>query len=354
MKSVTTIKIKIPNNKLLLETMKQYSKAVSYIADEGFKNNISNRYKLHHLCYYNTRYLFNLPSQFVINANRVASQTLKSVKRNKGSKPAFKDFMPLAFDKRNSTWLGDTIRLATMQKPITIDLDIPEYYWKYLDWNYQTALLVIQKQRMFLHITFSRYINTQRSSDGFLGIDVGINHVAVTSNRQFFSGNKIKSYRLNFKRLRAILQSKGTNSARKLLKKISGRERRFKAYWNHAISKQIVSNCSAGTIVMEDLKSIRKQRLGKRMNFWLNGWSFYQLQNFISYKAKRAGIKIIYHTSQLCSKCGSLGSRSKCFFACHCGYSLNADLNASFNLAKHHSIADGVLVAVTQPNIQKR
>jgi len=27
-------------------------------------------------------------------------------------------------------------------------------------------------------------------------------------------------------------------------------------------------------------------------------------------------------------------------------------LNASFNLAKHHSISDGVSVVVTQPNIQ--
>jgi len=60
-----------------------------------------------------------------------------------------------------------------------------------------------------------------------------------------------------------------------------------------------------------------------------------------------------YMTSQTCSKCGKVGTRSKGFFVCsHCCYSLNTDLNASQNLAKHHSKSDGVSVAVTQPNIQ--
>src|SRR3990167_5825702 len=116
MKSVATIKIKISRNALLLETMSQYSKAISYIADEGFKANISNRYKLHHLCYYDARKLFNLPSQFVINANRVSSQTLKSVKTNKGSKPVFKEFMSLAFDKRTFTFSKEKVRLSTINE----------------------------------------------------------------------------------------------------------------------------------------------------------------------------------------------------------------------------------------------
>ena len=360
MKSVATIKIKIPRNDQLLETMKQYSKAIQYIADEGFKANIHNRYKLHHLCYYDTRKLFNLPSQFVVNANRVASQALKSIKANKGRKPQFKEMMPLAFDKRTFTFSKEKVRLSTLKERIDIPIEIPEYYLKYLSWSYQTALLTIDKNgRFFLNITFSRDININKISNGLqVGVDVGINHITVTSNRQFFSGNKIKRYRLKFKRLRAKLQAKGTRSAQKLLKKISGRERRFKAWVNHSISKQIVANCNAGTIVLENIKGIRNTRKGRRFNFWLNGWSFCQLQNFITYKAQRQGIKVIkvspYHTSQICSKCGSLGSRSKGFFKClHCNYSLNADLNGAINIAsKHHSKADGVSALVTEPHIQ--
>ena len=359
MKSVATIKLKIKHNKQLLETMKQYSKAVSYISNRGFDTNTYNRYKLHHLCYYDARKLFNLPSQFIINANRVASQTLKSVKTNKGFKPTFKEYMPLAFDKRTFTFSFDKVRLTTINGRIDVHIEIPEYYWKYLDWSYQTALLTIDKHsRMFLHITFSRDFNINKISDRLqVGVDVGINHIAVTSNKQFFSGTKIKTYTLKFKRLRARLQSKGTRSSQKLLKKISGRERRFKAYWNHVISKQIVTNCNAGTIVLEDIKGIRNTRKGRRFNFWLNGWSFCQLHNFITYKAMQWGINVIkvspYHTSQKCSHCGELGTRSKGYFVCfHCGYSLNADLNASLNLAKHHSMTDSVSAFVTKPHIQ--
>ena len=214
MKSVATLKFKIPFNKLLLRTMKQYSNAVSYIAEKGFKANITNRYKLHHLCYYQAREKFNLPSQFIINANRVASQTLKSVKANKGSKPTFKKIIPLAFDKRTFTFSKDKVRLTTIKGRIDISISIPEYYLKYIDWSWQTALLTIDKRnRMFLNITFSRDINAKEILNRLqLGVDVGINHVAVTSSRQFFSGNAIKSYRLKFKRLRARLQSKGTRA----------------------------------------------------------------------------------------------------------------------------------------------
>jgi len=128
-------------------------------------------------------------------------------------------------------------------------------------------------------------------------------------------------------------------------------------HWNHIVSKEIIASCETGdTIVMENLKGIRSRK-GKRFNFWLHSWSFYQLQSFISYKAIQQGIRTIkvspYLTSQICSRCGELGSRSKGFFCCsHCNYSLNADLNASFNLAKHHSISDGVSVHVTVPDIR--
>jgi len=75
------------------------------------------------------------------------------------------------------------------------------------------------------------------------------------------------------------------------------------------------------------------------MNYWISNWSFYQLQNFIEYKAIQKGIEVIKvkpnYTSQICHRCGQLGSRSNgCFSCLHCGLSdFNADLNASRNLA---------------------
>jgi len=192
-----------------------------------------------------------------------------------------------------------------------------------------------------------------RQINSAIGIDVGINNLAVVSDNQFFRNGSTKQINRKFNYLRSILQTKGTKSAKRLLKKLSGRQKRFMAWRNHNISKEIVSNCKAGTIIMEDLKGIKKRRKGKRMNKILHGWSFLQLQNFINYKAEREGIKVIkinpYMTSQICSKCHKVGTRIFGFFHCVCGYSLNADLNSAQNLAQ--GIAFVQQASVTKPNV---
>ncbi|MBU1204926.1 MAG: transposase [Nanoarchaeota archaeon] len=359
MKSVVTIKLKIPCKKELLETMRQYSKSAQYVVDTGWENGIYSKRELHNLTYYPIREILELPAQLVCSSRDKACETLKSLwKIKKPTKPNFKEMLTIRYDARSFSFNFDCVSLATTNGRLKIPVDIPEYYWQYLDWDARNADLILdRKNKLLLHITFSRDIQLPTNSDGFLGVDIGINQVAVTSNRQFFNARQIKLKRIKFKRIRAKLQSKGTRSAKRLLKKVSGREQRFMRYWNHVISKQIVNNCKAGTIVLENLKGIRNVRKGRKFNFWLNRWSFYQLQQFITYKALRSGIKTIkvspYLTSQTCSRCGQIGSRSKGFFVCsHCGYSLNADLNASFNLAKHHSNADGVSVPVTVPDIR--
>ncbi|MBS3095106.1 transposase [Candidatus Woesearchaeota archaeon] len=82
------------------------------------------------------------------------------------------------------------------------------------------------------------------------------------------------------------------------------------------------------------------------------------MQGFIEYKARLNGVKVIkvkpYNTSKDCSRCELPGTRSKGFFHCnHCGFSLNADLNASYNLAKHNSMTNCVLADVNQPTQQE-
>jgi len=140
------------------------------------------------------------------------------------------------------------------------------------------------------------------------------------------------------------------------LKKISGRETRYMRWVNHNISKSIVTNFNGGKIVMEDLKGIRKQRRGKRMNYWISNWSFFQLQSFIQYKAERKGIVVDRvkpnYTSQICHRCGLLGSRlSGCFSCSHCGISsYSADLNAARNLS--HPMLGERQAVVTRPYSQ--
>ena len=96
-----------------------------------------------------------------------------------------------------------------------------------------------------------------------------------------------------------------------------------------------------GVLVMEKLENIRQTaRSLRRADRSLHSWAFYELQSFIEYKAKLAGVKVVYidpkYTSQRCSSCGVVKKkqRKRNIYHCSCGNHVHADLNASRNIAQ--------------------
>jgi putative transposase len=75
---------------------------------------------------------------------------------------------------------------------------------------------------------------------GVLGVDLGIENIAVDSDREIFESKKVEDTRERYSRSRSSLQHVGTKSAKKKLKILSGKERRFKKDTNHVISKHII------------------------------------------------------------------------------------------------------------------
>ncbi len=133
--------------------------------------------------------------------------------------------------------------------------------------------------------------------DGFTGVDLGIVNIATTSDGTVHSGKHINQVRHRNRRLRTKLQAKGTKSAKRLLRHLSGREARFAADTNHRISKSIVTEAQRTThgIALEDLGGIRARvRLRKPQRVTLHTWSFAQLGAFITYKAQRVGVPVIF------------------------------------------------------------
>ena len=73
-------------------------------------------------------------------------------------------------------------------------------------------------------------------------------------NTGFYSGKEILKKRTSFLKVRAELQSKGTKSAKRKLKAISGRENRWMTDVNHRLSKTLVNRYGRNTLfVIEDL-----------------------------------------------------------------------------------------------------
>ena len=185
--------------------------------------------------------------------------------------------------------------------------------------------------------------------DGFIGVDLGIVNIATTSTGYQAAGRALNRYRKRQLALRAKLQKKRTKSAKRRLKERSRREARHVKNTNHIIAKTIVTEAertSAG-ISLEELKGIRQRvRLRKPQRVALHSWSFAQLGDFIVYKAKRAGVPLVFvdpaYTSQTCAECGHVDKRNRVdqgLFICRgCGVVAHADRNASHNIATRGDI----------------
>lgn len=141
------------------------------------------------------------------------------------------------------------------------------------------------------------------------------------------------------KNLKSAAGGHGRTKKLKALDKFQEKERHFAKTYNHYVSKNVVDfevKHNAKYINVEDLSGFDSSK------FILRNWGFYELQQFITYKAKRYGIEVRkinpYHTSQICSCCGHWkeGQRiDQSHFICKkCGVELNADFNAARNIAK--------------------
>lgn len=359
-----TIKLKLgvleEDKKLLKQTIALFNTVFNEVAGYGFEHKTHSKVSIHHATYKNIRELHpELPSSLVQGARDVACEALKGVKLK--TQPVAKPFSAIRYNQRVITYYlkHGKVSIATINGRVKATFDIPEYYRDYLTWDVRSSMLRydIKKDTFFLHIVI-RKTSPESSGDKVLGIDRGIVNIAVCSNNVFFNGKQIKNVRGKYAFLRSKLQSKGTKSAKRLLRKISRKENSFVKDTNHCISKTIV-NMPYDIFALEDLTSIRVQsRKGKKFNRKLNNWSFYQLAQFLEYKAEALGKSVIYidprYSSQKCSKCGDIRKSNRKGNSYHCkacGFETHSDRNASLNIAQA-GISCLSRLSVNQPNVE--
>ena len=326
----------------LLETMRIYNEASNFVADKTFALKLTNKYVLHKIVYREIRERFNLSAQFAI---RVIAKMVEAYKK-KSIKPTFRCLGAIQYDQRNSRISIDRVSIMTLQGRLVLTTRIGDYQRERFDMGIikgQSDL--IYRQGVF-YLVVAQDVPEKSEYDpvDVLGIDLGIENISVDSDRQVFESKKTEHVRKRYSRLRSILQHIGTRSAKRKLKKLSGRERRFKKDVNHVISKAIISKakCTARAIGIEDLKYVhrRPRVIVKSQRDRHSKWSFAELRSFLSYKAKREGVPLRVicpeNTSRQCPKCQYVDkkNRNKNQFECLvCGYKDMADYVAALNIA---------------------
>lgn len=341
MRQFVVARVKVAESSdLLEETMHTYAKVVQYCVDKAWRRNVSSHNAVRKLCYHEVRDRYGLQAQLAMNATKHASEMIKKTR----SKPSVSEYFSIRYNFPRSASVSNdwsTLSLATIKGRRKYDIDIPACYEGYLGWDVRESSLIYRNGTFFFCFTFSREIRIQPSRDcRVLGVDLGVNKVAVTSDGDFY-GTKVKGKRKDRDEFVRELQVKGTHATHKRLKERGSRWKRFMTWKNHNISRGIVNKLDEGdVIVMEDLKNIRKSA---KYNEWVHKWAFRQLQDFIEYKATLRDVRVVYvdprNTSKKCNRCHSTNTvRHSGFFECKsCGHTLDADLNGAKNIAQRYT-----------------
>lgn len=221
----------------------------------------------------------------------------------------------------------------------------------------------------YLSVAYEKEFEKFELTNNSLGIDVGIEKLAVCSNGKIYKNiNKTKRVKQLEKKLRREHRKlsrkiesniakrdvndkpvykkplsemkniqKQNNEIRSLYKKLSNIRRNYL----HQCSNEIVKT-KPFRIVMESL-NIKGMMKNKHMSFQLQKQCLFELKRQVQYKSERHGIEFIeasqwFPSSKTCSCCGKIKKNLKLsdrIYKCECGNIIDRDLNAAINLANY-------------------
>ena len=341
---------------LLKDLTTKYSEACNALSEYLFQHDFPMNFMvLQNAMYQTIRDMYGLKSQMTISACKTVTARYKSIQEQLYKNPyKWKDeddkwhyetrtlewlWKPVMFRRpqadlvrnRDYSFVTDKktgevlLSLNTLSKRVKVSFDVPDYFEKYFDgtWQFGTGKIVSLMGEWYFHIPMSKEgeeIFDKEKPSHVVGIDRGLRFILTSYDERgkstFISGKNVMRIRQKYNDVRAQLQAKGTKSAKRRLKKLSGRENRWMSDVNHRLSKTLVETYGSGSLfVIEDLKdvSFSNDNLSNQSNKGRNNlrsWAFYQLEQYLTYKADAVGSCVLKvpanYTSQRCPKCGRI------------------------------------------------
>ena len=348
----------------LSTTLHTCNEAANFVSRVAFERNVKSRNELQGLCYREIKDRFGLSAQPAVRVIKKVVDAYTAMRANirvgnlggarsrrrikAESKPTvFREHAAQPFDERCLSWQFDarTVSIWTTAgrlKNVRF-AGSPGQLETLREHRRGESDLVLRDGRWFLVATCEIPEPPQFEPADWLGVDRGITNLATTSDLDNFQGRRLQRYRRWHARKRAELQATRTKSATRRLKKRARREARHATHVNHRIAKAIVAVAerTGRGIALEDLQGIRdRARLHRHQRATHSSWPFHQLEQHITYKARRAGVPVLLvdarHTSQMCPRCKHT-SRSnrptRDWFCCRrCGLAGPADVVAAVNI----------------------
>jgi putative transposase len=328
----------------LKRTLETGNAACNYISGVAWNTKTFGKFQVQKLVYNDVRKTFDLTAQLVI---RCIAKVTDTYKLDKKVERTFKPLGSIAFDNRILAWKLDSneISIWTVDGRQKMGFVCHPRAKELLSGVRGESDLCLIDGEFYLFTSCEVEQETPKDVDDFLGVDMGIKNIASDSDGNQYTGRTVNALRKRHAELRSKLQAKGTQSARRLLKKRKRKEARFAKDVNHQISKQIVLRAKDTDrgIALEELGGIRERvTVKKAQRRQHNSWTFSDLRLKIEYKAKLHGVPVVLvdprNTSRTCTACGCVDKdnrKSQSIFLCvSCGYFANADTNAAVNISR--------------------
>ncbi len=335
----------------LRETLARFNEAASWLAGCAFELRSANKIELQKLFYKKLRDTFGLSAQMTV---RAVAQVCDAYKRDKNKLPRFRRTASMPFDQRMMSFKGiERVSLLTLEGRVMVPFVMGEYQSeRFTNAKGQCDLVWRKDGKWFLLVTVDLPDKMPTHSTDFIGVDLGVNRLATTSDGEHFSGDAVEKVREHYHTRRQTLQQAAATkkarcerpkAIRRALKRTKSKESNFRKHENHRISKQLVelATDTARGIALEELKGIRERaRFRKSQRARMSGWAFSQLRQFIAYKAQLVGTGLVLvearntsRTCHECQHCEKANRKTQDKFLCvKCGHAANADENAARNI----------------------
>jgi len=327
------------------ECVNEWLRAIEELGEYPVRGNV------HAFAYKRVREKFqDLHSNVVQEAMNRAIETYRSWLRNpnKGEKPVFKADI-ISFKAVDVKIDRHFINIPLLNNErVWLPMYVPSKLKRFLKLKHG-RLQISRGKDYYALISFEVEEPEPYEPQGWIGVDIGINHIVVVSDTKHrinkFYNNAIswkKSMDCRRDGLKRLKDRKIKKGVWRVLKRKSKEIRNRMSYINHCIAKELIEMAKQRRcgIAIEGLKGLRRKKVGKRHRKRLHKWAYRDLIQKIEYKARLNGVPVKFvnpkRTSKTCSKCGYVRSRIKGrWFKCpKCGFQLDRDLNAARNIAK--------------------
>ena len=281
-----------------------------------------------------------IPSQIIICSQRECLARYKSIRSNKHiiSKPIEKKNLSIQLDKRIYSIKGDQFSLISSKGRVKCK----PFFYKKLKENWDKyricdPLLFVKNNEIWISLMFE-ITEVKIEENSVVGLDLGVRLFAVSSEGNVYDNKKFKKEKRQLRFLKRKLQSKGTKSAKRHLKKLRRKERNKSKNFIHNITKDILTDIKSNVIALENLKGIKNKKHKYENKNVISQVSLAEFRRVLTYKAPFYGKMVILVDKKKKKKTdcrtGKIdGIRKGRRYYGSDGVVLDADYNAAINIA---------------------